>query len=72
MKIKNRERKIGEVLRRRGCGEGSDMRLRGRDSLLRCQGQRKNLDEAVLHNKSLVKANTKLQCRINSTCLREK
>lgn len=38
----------------------------------RCQGQRKNLDEAALHNKSLVKAQMKLQCRINSTCVREK
>ena len=55
-----------------GRREGSDMRLRSRENLLRCPGQRKNLDEVVLHSKSLVKANMKLQCRINSTCLREK
>lgn len=54
-------------------GEGKDLRRRSRRESLRCQGQWMRLHdhEVVLHNKSLVKANMKLQCRINSTCLRE-
>lgn len=59
------------MLKERGKKEGFETEKH--KDLFRCRGQRKNLGEAVLHNKSPVKANTQPWCcRINITSLRAK